>query len=125
MYKSIDKNIKVRLKLLFIQVSALIEKTRNDNARKLEHTSRRHRNCIRIHPQNSKRHEMKKVEICWELLQEGKEFVTEAEFEDKDIRADIYVLDDAEIIEVESSDYELDERKSKYPDEKLTIIHLD
>lgn len=99
--------------------------TRNDNARKIEHTDARHRNCIRLHPQNSKRHEMKKVELCWELLQDGKEFVTEAKFKDKDIRADIYILDTGELWEIESSDYELEERKSKYPEDKTTIFHLE
>lgn len=103
----------------------MIEKTRNDNARKIKNTDSRHRNCIRVHRQNSKRHEMKKVEICWELLQDGKEFITEARFKDSDIRADIYVLDDDEIIEIESTDYKLEERKNKYPETKTTVIHLD
>lgn len=103
----------------------MIQKTRNDNARKIKNTSSRHTNCIRIHPQNSKRHEMKKVEICWELLQEDKHFITEAEFKNKDIRADIYVLDTGELIEIESSDYQLEQRKEDYPDEDVTMIHLD
>lgn len=102
-----------------------LEMKRNDEARKLEHTSARHRNCVRVHKQNSKRHERKKFDLCWELLQDDKEFVTEAKFEDKDIRADIFILDTGEIWEIESSDYELEERKSEYPEDKTTIFHLE
>lgn len=99
-------------------------KTRKENAKRLTHESRmsNNRNHIRLHPQNSARHEMKKVEICWKLLQEGKEFITEAEFEDRDIRADIFVLDDGTIYEIESSEYELEQRKDKYPDETKIIL---
>lgn len=61
---------------------------------------------------------MKKVELCWELLDEGVEFVTEAEFKQEhgNIRADIFVLDDGRIYEIESRERNLDERKKRYPD---------
>lgn len=102
-----------------------LEIKRNDNARKIKHEDAMHRNCIKIHPQNSKRHEMTKVKKCWELLQQGKEFVTEARFKDKDIRADIFVLDNGNIYEIESSDYKLEERKKDYPENKTKVLHLE
>lgn len=98
---------------------------RNENAEKIKHTDARHRNKITVHPQNSKRHERKKFDLCWQLLQQDKEFITEARFKDRDIRADIFILDTGEIWEIESSDYELDERKSEYPEDKTTIFHLE
>lgn len=101
-----------------------VKRRRNDNARKLETSDRQHRNCVRVHPQNSLEHEKRKFEKCWELAQDGKAFVTEARFSDKDIRADIFVLDTGHIYEVESSDYELDQRKADYPDDKMTVIPL-
>lgn len=98
---------------------------RNNVARRIKHTSSIHRNYIQLHPQNSKEHEMKKVEICWNLLQKDKEFITEAEFRDKNVRADIVVLDDKKIIEIESSDYKLEERKKHYPEDfELQIVKL-
>jgi len=98
---------------------------RNDVAREIKHTSSIHRNYIQLHPQNSKEHEMKKVEICWELLNQEKEFITEAIFKDKNVRADIVVLDDKKIIEIESSDYKLEERKKHYPEDfELEIVKL-
>jgi len=45
------------------------------------------------------KHYAKKTEICNKLLQEGKQFVTEAEFTTGGI-ADILVLDDAKVIEI-------------------------
>ena len=96
---------------------------RNRNARKLKQSDSMHRNCIRLHPQNTKEHEMKKVELCWELLQQGKEFITEARFKKGDMRADIYVLDNGDIYEIESSPQNLEERKKHYP-EGTEIIKL-
>lgn len=98
---------------------------RKENERRLKHTSARHRNCVRLHPQNTEKHELKKAEKCLELKQQNKHFVTEAEFKNKDIRADIFVLDTGRIIEIETSDYELEERKQKYKNEEVTIIHLE
>lgn len=105
--------------------SLKLQKTRKDNERRLKHSSAMHRNCVRLHPQNTSKHELRKAEECLKLRREGKHFVTEAEFKDKDIRADIYVLDTGEIIEIETSDYKLEQRKQKYKNEELNIIHLE
>jgi len=67
---------------------------------------------------------MKKVELCWDLMQEGKHFITEARFKNRDLRADIYVLDDDEIWEIETSKHELADRKNEYPTEKTFVFSL-
>lgn len=87
---------------------------RNECRRRLREKDRNKTNQLNIHPQNSYEHEKKKFEICWELEQEGKKYITEARFKDRDIRADIFVLDDDEIHEVETTQYELEERKREY-----------
>lgn len=101
-----------------------LRKTRNENLKKLVNKDRLKRNVVNIHPQNSKRHEKKKFELCWKLEQQEKEYVTEARFKDKDLRADIYVLDDDEIWEVETSKQELEDRKNKYPENKTYVWPL-
>lgn len=98
--------------------------TRNQNAKKLLPADRKKQNVVNIHPQNSKRHEQKKFELCWELEQENKKYVTEARFKDRDLRADIYVLDDDEILEIETSKHELENRKNKYPEHRTWVYPL-
>jgi len=93
---------------------AELREFRNECRRKLVVQDRKKTNLLNIHSQNSYGHEKKKFEICWKLEQEGKKYITEARFKDRDIRADIYVLDDDEIHEVETTQYELEERKSEY-----------
>jgi len=89
---------------------------RNRNRQKIVNADSRHVNRLNIHPQNSRRHERKKFELCWKLEKQDKHYITEARFKDRDIRADIYVLDDDELWEVETSQRELEDRKDKYPD---------
>lgn len=91
---------------------------RNDIARFFRQSSKIHRNCIRLNPANTLAHEMKKVELCWEFLKDGKEFVTEAEFESPfKKRADIVCLDDGVVIEIVHSESQesIDEKKKGYP----------
>jgi len=101
-----------------------LEKERNRNARKINNNDSRHRNKVNLHPQNTKAHEMKKVQLCWQLEQENKHYITEARFKDKDLRADIYVLDDDEIWEIETSEKQLADRKNKYPEQKTYVWPL-
>jgi len=101
-----------------------LRKKRNDNRRKLVEKDRKKTNVVDIHPQNTKAHEKKKFELCWQLEQENKKYVTEARFKDKDLRADIYVLDDDEILEIESSQYELEDRKNLYPEHRTWVYPL-
>lgn len=92
---------------------------RNDAMRTVRHTNKigSHRNCVRISTANSLEHEIKKLQICYELIKEGKEVITEAIF-DNGSRADILVLDDHRIIEILQSEEETDcvRKIEKYPD---------
>lgn len=101
-----------------------LEIERNQNLNKIvtEDATGQKRNYLHIHPQNSYAHEKRKFEECWKLRQQGKQFVTEARFKDRNLRADIYVLDTDQIIEIESSSYELAERKKEYPEDTEFIL---
>jgi len=103
-----------------------LEFWRNHNENKINHHDVHggKRNHVHVHGQNSYEHEKRKFEECWRLRQEGKEFVTEARFKDRDLRADIYVLDNDQIIEIESSKYQVEQRKEEYP-ENVEIIFLE
>jgi len=93
-------------------------RTRNDAMREVRHSNKigSHRNCIRISVANSLEHEITKLKICYNLIKEGKEFITEAIF-DNGSRADILVLDDYKIIEILHTEKEKDclEKAKKYP----------
>jgi len=101
-----------------------LEIKRNRNAQKINNNDSRHRNRVNLHKQNTRRHEMKKAELCWQLEQEGKHYITEARFKNKNLRADIYILDDDELWEIETSKTELSNRKNKYPKEKTYVWPL-
>ena len=60
----------------------------------------RERNAIFLNPSNSLEHEMKKCEVCYDLLKEGRQFITEPQ-NSKGERPDIVVLDTGQIIEIE------------------------
>jgi len=91
---------------------------RNDAMREVRHSNKigSHRNCIRISGANSLEHEITKFKICYNLIKDGKEFITEAIF-DNGSRADILVLDDHKIIEILHSEKEKDclEKAKMYP----------
>jgi len=73
-------------------------------------------NEIRVGNNESSLHRDRKIEICVDLLKQGKSFVTEAIFKDGG-RADIFVLDDFRVIEVvnSESDESIENKKIKYP----------
>ena len=84
---------------------------------------RRPRNCVRLNASNALEHELAKFKVCWELLQEGKEFVTEAVFTNGK-RADILVLDTGDVIEIlHSETKEMAEKKcTDYPVDRIIFI---
>lgn len=93
---------------------------RRNAARFFEFTniSGSHRNCLRLSTANTKEHELKKFEICWELLKEGKHFLVEAKFAPPYSGCpDIVVLDTYTVIEILHSENEDDckEKIKKYP----------
>ena len=88
-----------------------LQRERNNNPRQLEHSSKIHRNCIRINTGNTYAHELKKFEECWRLATEGKEYITEAVVEGTKRRYDILVLDTGEIIEIETDPKIISEKR--------------
>lgn len=74
-------------------------------------------NKIKLSPANTWKHEHKKCEICYKLLQEGKRFLTEAIFSNGLGRADVINITDGIAIEVVCSESEesIIRKKAKYP----------
>jgi len=102
-------------------------KKKNDSANLLEHSSRIHRNCIRINVNNGIAHEMKKTEICYRLKEAGLEFVCEAEFYGKKSgRADIFILDHEVALELVDSESEesIAKKMKKYPC-RIVVMKVD
>ena len=94
-----------------------LQTKRNNVARLFRHSSKIHRNCIRLNVANSEEHEMAKARICWDLLKQGKEFLVEAELENPfKKRCDIVDLDGT-IIEIVKSETEdsIEEKRKSYP----------
>ena len=77
-----------------------------------------HINCIKLSPNNSWEHEKKKIEVCWNLLKENKQFLTEAIFMNGK-RCDILNITDGIIIEVLHTETieEFKEKIKSYPDD--------
>ena len=59
-------------------------------------------NAVFFNPHNSWKHEQKKAEICYNLLKDGMEFITEAEEIKTRQRADVVCLDTGERFEIET-----------------------
>jgi len=70
----------------------------------MPHYMRRPKNAIYINPSNSLKHEIKKMEICYEFRQAGIDFITEAVPNDRDNRrVDIVNLKTGDEIEIETN----------------------
>lgn len=74
------------------------------------------RNCVRLNSGNTLLHELEKTKVCYQLQQMGMEYVTEAEFTTGG-RADIFVLDTGDVIEILHSEKKADcvKKTSRYP----------
>ena len=96
---------------------------RNNSMRLLDPMQCRPRNCVRLNASNTKEHEIAKCKLCWQLLQEEKEFVTEAVFLNGK-RADIFVLDTGDVIEVLHSETMVMAKKkiADYPVQNVIFI---
>lgn len=60
------------------------------------------KNVIQLFRNNTKAHEMMKSEVCWDLLQDNKTFVTEAVETATNLRRDVVELDTGLIYEIET-----------------------
>ena len=89
---------------------------KNQTAKLFQHTTRIHRNCIRINIGNTLEHELKKFRMCYALKKGGEEFLTEAVFHNGK-RADIVSLDREIAFEIIASEKEdsLLKKESLYP----------
>ena len=86
-------------------------KARTENIKKY-HTPgcqnyvKRAKNAVFISPSNSLKHELKKLEVCYELREQGNVFITEAvrnkKEDGKDRRVDVVNLDTCDEIEIET-----------------------
>jgi hypothetical protein len=103
-----------------------INDTLRDLHWKLGNRSGSHINCIRFNPTNTKEHEMKKADICYELQKLDKPFITEPELEGYG-RPDILNILDYEFIEIVCSESEesLEAKSKKYPqDSTITRVYV-
>jgi hypothetical protein len=73
-------------------------------------------NVVKLSKGNTFEHEFAKFLLCWELLQTGKIFVTEAKMINN-LRADIYVVGDNEVYEVvcTETNKSIEKKKRDYP----------
>ena len=83
--------------------SLKLRKRRYETSKLLHRAFNSKANVIKINKNNTFAHELAKFLMCWEIAQDGKDFVTEAVFSNNR-RADILVLDDAEAIEILQSE---------------------
>jgi len=103
-----------------------IQKRRNDIAKLLKTSNKIHRNCVRINTANGLEHELEKVRQCYLLKQQEMEFYTEANFMYGDGRADILVLDLAQVIEILNGETEEEcKRKAKKYPTGLSLVMVD
>lgn len=92
---------------------------RRNSLRLLDRAYRIDVNAIKLNPTNTWEHEFRKVQICWDLLKKGRQFITEAIFVTKG-RADIFCLDDCTVIEVLGTET-LEQCKQKLWSDKYPI----
>lgn len=89
---------------------------RKANLDLLEWNETSHINCIRLNPANTLEHEFKKVELCWDMLKNNQEFITEARFK-CGVRADIFEINAGIVWEVMHTEKEksIQEKIEKLP----------
>lgn len=87
----------------------------------LQNFMRRQKNCVIIHTANSLIHELKKLEICYNIQKDGQKFITEAQRNNSKIIVDIINLSTGEEIEIVNTSGDIE----RYEKEGVTIINLD
>ncbi|MDI6738368.1 MAG: hypothetical protein QME12_07705 [Nanoarchaeota archaeon] len=94
-----------------------------ENMRKLEFTSSRHINCIRINSHNTYEHEHDKFRVCLLLSSRGLKYITEAVFKDK-YRADVYCISNDVVYEILNSETEEKFKEKKYPASEIRALRV-
>lgn len=86
------------------------------------------KNAVFLSAANSKEHEMKKAEICYELKKKKHEFITEAERNRKRgearVKVDIVDLDTGQEIEIETNKYRAKKLMEDESMRNVTVIKL-
>jgi len=103
-----------------------LQKRRNDCLRLLNDQYRKDVNCVKINTHNTLEHERAKFILCYKLIKEGYQIVTEAIFKNGS-RADILVLDTFEVYEILKSETEIEclAKIKKYPDVlTVTMVNI-
>ena len=101
------------------------KKTLNQYGIQGNYFARRAKNAIYFSPANSWKHEMKKAEICYNLLKEKKQFITEAWHRRAKLRRDIVCLDDHTIYEIETDPKRAERFKSDPMAEQIEVVLVD
>lgn len=81
-------------------------------------------NAIYFSPVNTLRHELRKAEVCHNLLKEKKWFITEAVDNKLGLIRDVVCLDTGEIFEIETTKRRAERFKSDPETENITVIKL-
>lgn len=99
---------------------------RQEILRLLDNAYNKDINKVKLSAANTKAHEMKKCEVCYDLLVNNKSFVSEARFKHNQGRCDVLCLEDGIGYEVVCTEKEesLLKKANKYP-VPLEIIRLD
>lgn len=79
---------------------------------------RRKINAIFLNPTNSKKHELGKCEVCYDLQAKGHKFITEAATCKGDRRVDVVDIDNGEQIEIETDP----KRAARFANMDVTVI---
>ena len=89
----------------------------------LEFTERTKINKLVFGENESREHAHKKLDVCLDLLEEGKEFITEARFTGSKGRCDVYDVTTCVAIEivVSESKKSIELKKQKYPCEVIVV----
>ena len=82
---------------------------------------RRQKNCVVIHTSNNLPHELKKLEVCYNLQKEGHKFITEAQRNNSKIIVDVVCLDDGEEYEIVDKHGDIE----RYKKEGVNIVMVD
>ena len=86
----------------------------------LQNFMRRQKNCVIIHTANGLPHEMKKLEICYNIQKEGQHFITEAQRNKDKFIVDIVNISTGDEIEIVDTSGDIE----RYEKEGVNIVKI-
>ena len=81
---------------------------------------RSQKNCVIIHTANNLPHELKKLEICYNLQKEGHKFITEAQRNNSKIIVDIVDISSGEEWEIVDTSGDIE----RYEKENVNVVKI-